>query len=219
LIGRGLNGLGNVAIAEGDLDRAAPLFEELLTLSRKTNNRQAIAIAVNNLGIVAAQQGNLARAEALLEESLALDRERGDKNGIAYSLINIGGLLVARGDTVRAVRFLQDGLTAGLEIGLKDFLVAEGLAGLGAAVGATGRPEQAARLFGAADALVEAIGTMLDPILPAAHERAVTSARDALGKEAFVTAHAAGAALSLEEAIAEALALAVAAECAGEAAS
>jgi hypothetical protein len=66
-----------------------------------------------------------------------------------------------------------------------------------------GRAEQAARLLGAAAASRERIGMLLPMRVPAAGdvEAAVAATRATLGEAAFV----AGQALSLEEAIAEAL--------------
>jgi hypothetical protein len=75
------------------------------------------------------------------------------------------------------------------------------LAGLAVAYG---EPEQAARLFGAAAALREAIGVVLRPVVHADYERAEAVARTALGDTAFAAAREAGHALSLEQAIAEA---------------
>jgi hypothetical protein len=71
---------------------------------------------------------------------------------------------------------------------------------------AEGWPERAARLLGAADALRDAIGAPLPPVYRAAHEHDMATARTALGDAAFAAAWAAGRALALEQAVAEALA-------------
>ena len=78
-------------------------------------------------------------------------------------------------------------------------------AGLSAAMG---QPRQAARLFGAmAIWREEAITALrLDRDDTARYERDLAAARAALGDDAFAVAWAAGAALTLEEAVAEALA-------------
>jgi hypothetical protein len=68
--------------------------------------------------------------------------------------------------------------------------------------------EQAARsalLGGAAEALREALGAALHPVLHAGHKQAVRAMRDALGEAMFAATWAAGRALSLEEAVAPAL--------------
>jgi hypothetical protein len=68
------------------------------------------------------------------------------------------------------------------------------------------QPERAARLFGAAEALHEAIGKPLPPFLRADYDRDVAAVHAQLDDATFDAAWAAGQALSLEQAIAEALA-------------
>jgi hypothetical protein len=80
------------------------------------------------------------------------------------------------------------------------------LAGLGSAAALGGAPERAARLWGAAERLREAIGCRPAPAARATYERALAAARAQLGEEAFAAAWAAGGALTLEQAIDEALA-------------
>lgn len=71
-----------------------------------------------------------------------------------------------------------------------------------------GQAEQAARFFGAAEALRERHGLALVPVERPRLERAMAPARARLTRAAFAAAFAAGRALPLEEAIAEALAVA-----------
>jgi hypothetical protein len=72
-------------------------------------------------------------------------------------------------------------------------------------VGLAGQPLRAARLFGASDALFEAIGQVRDPAFAAAYERFVADVRAQVDAAAFAAAYAAGQALTLEQAIAYAL--------------
>ena len=67
---------------------------------------------------------------------------------------------------------------------------------------------EAARLLGASERLLQATGAPLHRDVPGAdwHERAISMARATLGPLAFEQARAAGRALSLEEAVNEALA-------------
>jgi hypothetical protein len=71
---------------------------------------------------------------------------------------------------------------------------------------ARGQPQRAARLFGAAAALLDALGAVLDPVDRAEYDRGVSAVSASLGQHAFGAARAAGRLLSLERAIAEALA-------------
>ena len=63
-------------------------------------------------------------------------------------------------------------------------------------------PHNAARLFGAADAIRQRTGQARFPVYQAGYDAAVTAVRDALGQQDFDIAWAEGAALSTEEAIA-----------------
>ena len=60
----------------------------------------------------------------------------------------------------------------------------------------------AARLWGAAEALRDALGTPIFPIYRAEYEHAVTAARDTLGAQAFTAAWAEGGSLTPEQAVA-----------------
>jgi hypothetical protein len=69
------------------------------------------------------------------------------------------------------------------------------------------QPARAAHLFGAASALREALGAPLPPPDRPTYDCALESARGQLGKQAFATAWAEGQAMTLEQAIAFALAV------------
>jgi hypothetical protein len=84
-------------------------------------------------------------------------------------------------------------------------VAAECLTGLAITVGMLGHTEQTTRLLGAAEAIQEAVTIHLIP--PPDYERTVTMMREALGEAAFAAVWDTGRALTLEEAVTEALAL------------
>ncbi len=84
------------------------------------------------------------------------------------------------------------------EIGDKE-LIASGLEGLASVVAVQGESAWAARLWGTAEAMREAIGAPLQPIERADYEHAVAAVRDHLGEEAFASAWAAGRAMTPEQ--------------------
>ena len=69
-------------------------------------------------------------------------------------------------------------------------------------VAAQGEPAWAARLWGAAEALREAIGTPLPPVECADYEAAIIAARTSLGENAFTIAWAQGRTMTPEQALA-----------------
>jgi DNA-binding CsgD family transcriptional regulator len=79
-----------------------------------------------------------------------------------------------------------------------------GIAGMAAHLGWS---EQAARLFGAADALFERLGTSIWPVDKVDYDRNLETARSLLGEDAFAAAFTAGRALTLQQAIAAASAV------------
>ncbi|MGH2601604.1 MAG: ATP-binding protein, partial [Dehalococcoidia bacterium] len=83
--------------------------------------------------------------------------------------------------------------------------VASSLQGMASVAAADGEAARAATLCGAADALRTALGVQLPAASRAKFDEALAVARAALGEDEFTAAWAAGQALSLEEAVAEAL--------------
>ena len=198
--------LGSLAFRQGDDDRATALFEEALTLWRELGDKQGIALALLNLGGAVQQRGDLERATALYAQALPLLEEIGDRRGIAVALLDLGRVARAQGNQARAAALLTDGLDLCRETGDRAELAAclEGLAGVATALG---RAAAAGRLFGAAEALREAIETPLPATYRADYERDVAAARAQLPGDAFATAWAAGRGRPLEQVILEAGAL------------
>jgi len=146
----------------------------------------------------------VARATALSEEALTLSRRAGELQAEVNTLCILGQLARQGGDLATAFALQRQGLALARERA-DPRCVADTLEYLVNVVGAAGHGEQAARLLGAATALREAIGAPGPSVERAMTEQAVAGARGALGEEAWAAAFAAGQAMTLEEAIAEAL--------------
>ena len=67
-----LEGMGWLAQKRGDVDRARATYEEMLELSRKSNDGGTVATALNSLGTLAASTGDNAQAKRYLEENLSV---------------------------------------------------------------------------------------------------------------------------------------------------
>ena len=175
-----------------------------------------LALVLNNWAALLKEQGEHERARALYEESLALKRELGDRLEIALSTNNLGKLARLQGDYGRAAALHTESLALRRELGDR-WGTAICLNDLALLAQAKGDAERAARLWGAAEALRESIGCPLPVEDRAAHVEGVAAARTSLGEAAFGGAWSAGRALSLEQAIAEALAASEAAPAAKDA--
>ena len=201
------NGLGILATHQGDLARAGARYAESLALMREAGDRRGIGRA-RNLGDAAVYQGDLERAAASYAEALALYRQVGDRGAspspsATWGRWRGGGARWPRPRRSCARRWRSPGswaTRAGAPRGLEQLAATAGVAGQGA---------RAARLLGAAAALREALGAPQPPQERTDTEQAVAPARAALGEEAWAAAYAAGRALTLEQAIAEALARAM----------
>jgi predicted ATPase len=196
-----LNILGELAAEGGDLDRQRELYEQSLALRRELGDRRLIANSVLTLGSVELTNGGYERATELLREGLTLAKELQDTWSMSLALINLGRVALQNGGgTAEAVGLFRDALELAKQRGDKR-VAAECLQGIAAAAAANGEAAEAARLFAAAEALLESIGAH-----PSALERAIAAhfvplVRDTLGEERAEAEWAAGRALAAEQAI------------------
>lgn len=119
-----LNLTGNLAMAQGDYDRADSALSQYLDLSRSLGSRPGIAAALGNLGNVAFDRGDLDRAEELHGQSLELCRELGNRSGIAGTLRSLGNAALERGDLDRAEELHEQSLALEQEMGSRDGIAA-----------------------------------------------------------------------------------------------
>ncbi|HEV2072350.1 MAG TPA: tetratricopeptide repeat protein [Thermomicrobiales bacterium] len=191
--------LGDVAEAETTLAEARDLAQEL------GNPSITIGLLMSE-GNWALESGDHERAVACLEEALALSRAVGDRRSEGSALAGLAEVARRRGIALEATDRFRQALTLMSELENKDGVgyVLNALALLSLE---TGRLAPAARLLGAAEKLRESLGIVPAPIERPELERANAALRADLGEDIYAGAHAAGAALSLEKAIAEALAV------------
>jgi predicted ATPase/DNA-binding SARP family transcriptional activator len=195
-----LNSLAAIARERGDGEAARALFEEAVALGRRLGDRKRLADPLSNLGVVALDAGDLERAQELFDESLAIDREHGNEWGLALNLGNLGVLALERGELDESRRLLADSLVRLRQLGDRWALLQalDRVAGLAAA---DGDPGLAARLAGAGAARRQELGEPLTVAERAVVERHLAPAATALGDEVFARVQAAGAALTLDEAL------------------
>jgi predicted ATPase/DNA-binding CsgD family transcriptional regulator len=160
------------------------------------------AFILNRLGHEAYELGAWTRAEAVLEEALERWRSLGNPWGIGVVLGKMADVAQARGDDERAAALYRESLDFWQGQG-SELITVEILTGL-ARLAAKNQPEHAVRLFAATQAVQTQVGITPAPALRAKNERALASARSALGEEAFAAAWAAGEELPLQRAAAEA---------------
>jgi predicted ATPase/DNA-binding SARP family transcriptional activator len=194
-----LIGVGVMAYYQSDYTSAHAFIEESLVIWREIGDRRGIALSLHILGYVAEKQGDYATARDYQEQSLVICREIGDRHGIAASFHNLGNVAEKQGDYATARDYQERSLALCREIGNR-LSIAYGLEGFAVLASTQEQPEQAARLWGAAEALREEIGVPLPPNEHEEYDRQVSQVRAALGAKAFAAAWMEGRAMSWEQA-------------------
>ena len=198
--------LGGVRVNQGRYDEAAALFAANEAALRDAGDESWLGHASFHLGLIAWVQGDDARARSRLRDAVErFDRSRAPANAID-PLRYLGLLACAAGDLDEAAvwfgeeltRLRQEGNRAAIAVGLADVATL-------AAARETWQP--AARLFTAAEALLQTEAAAFS--LPARdhYERAHARVREALGDAVYQATAVAGRELTLEEALAEASAV------------
>ncbi|HEY8598404.1 MAG TPA: helix-turn-helix domain-containing protein [Thermomicrobiales bacterium] len=194
-----------VAGGQGDLVRAAAYAEEAARLTRELGDDRGTGLTLVNAGLVAATAGDSTHADTVLARAEALLRRVGAPWDLAYAL-NVRALLAQLGgDAAGTVGLLRESIALSRSIGDTADLYF-GFVGLAGALATLGRGRPAARLFGAAEALREWTGVAMPSAASrAAYEQQLAALRAQLDAATLADEWAAGRAMPLDAAIAEAL--------------
>ncbi len=190
-------------LSGSDLAQAQALAEQSQGLLQAVGDEAFKPYVLNLLGQMRLQQPEQNPAREKFAESLATLKERSeDQLATAEALIGLARVVAFQGEVEEARALYQESLDlVARTTGSKEFIPAclEGLAGVAVA---QGEPAWAARLWGAAEALREAIGTPLPPVERADYEAAIKAALTSLGENAFTIAWAQGRTMTPEQALA-----------------
>jgi tetratricopeptide (TPR) repeat protein len=199
-----LNNLGLLANREGNDAMARSLHDQSLAIKRELGDRWGVAQSLNNMGISARGQRDFAAARAYHEEALAIWRDLGDQAGCVWSLHYLGAVALAEADMDAAGTAYRECLVMSNTLGDRAG-VSTSLEGLASIAAAQGRAERALRLVAAANGIRAAAGALRSAAASENLERRLASAREALGAMAAREAQAVGRAMSLEDAVVDAL--------------
>jgi predicted ATPase/DNA-binding SARP family transcriptional activator len=137
---------------DGDVPQARRRFHEAEPLCRALGDPWLMSEIVYHLGLVSSVEGHSDVAEILFVESIQLSRELGDRRGLCTTLCYLAQVRLRQGDHEAAQRQFMEGLALSIEVnsirGIEGVL--EGMALLAQA---QRKPQRAARLLGAAEAL------------------------------------------------------------------
>jgi len=198
-----ISNLVNVLRMQKEHEAARALAQVGLASSRASGDRWNEAAFLYLLGQTAWDGGDMCGAHRLNEQSLEISRELRMPDWQFWALLELGALAVVHGDAELGRQYVAEAFDISRRLGHHE--------GVGECFGAAamlasyaGHPDKAARLWGAAD-------TLLQSYLPiwVLHRSEVvryrTRCRELLGDAAYEAATAAGRALSREAAIDEAL--------------
>jgi tetratricopeptide (TPR) repeat protein len=185
---------------QGDFERAKRLATEALELDRRTGNRREEAMALNVLGVVAFNEADPEKGLRLSLESAAVSESLGFSWFRGVTLLGASELLIAANDPEAAIPVFVDGLDTLLSV--QDRINLANALAAGAAIAAMlGRAEQAGTLWGGLEAAAEreprgSTTASMDGYRPYVER---------VQGEEFEAGRKRGRALTLEEAVREAL--------------
>jgi DNA-binding CsgD family transcriptional regulator len=201
-----LGNLGYAVLHGGFRERVPAFVEEGEALMRGDLDGHPRAFLRLILASAPIEEGDLDSAVSQLEESLALCRELGDMRVAAISLHTLGMIELLRGNLDRGAATLEEGARITRELKDRPGIAYHAWA-LGEVNALRGRPVRAARLWGAAEALREQMGTYLSQfdLAQSRYEQGLADVRAALSEASFDAAWAEGRTMTSEQAIEYAL--------------
>jgi predicted ATPase/DNA-binding winged helix-turn-helix (wHTH) protein len=192
--------LGMLRIECGDLKGAKAFIEESLSIARSMNDRPHISLRLTGLGEIARTQGDYEAARKFYEEALILAREESSKYYIAIHTSNLAYTTCLLGDYPSAIVYTLECLEVTEDLGDKRNMgITLSICAALAVVG--GKMEKAARLWGAAQGVFDAIAFKLVKVDQEFNERYTSEARAAIGDEAFEATFEKGRSMPLKEAM------------------
>ncbi|GAC1469082.1 MAG: hypothetical protein PVSMB7_17890 [Chloroflexota bacterium] len=200
-----LVGLARVALREGDYPAVRQFSEEGRHIAQSASLRAAEIWPLHLLAAVTQMEGDYDGARNLYRQSLCLNRHLGNAGLVALELGNLGFVELLDGRPECASPFLQEALTLARDQG-NARQIPYCLMGVAGVAAEAGDSVEAATLLGAAQALLESGGVVLDPPDQPVFDLCMSAVRRDLDDQAFVTAWTAGRGLSLDTATARALA-------------
>jgi predicted ATPase/DNA-binding SARP family transcriptional activator len=196
-----LNNLGRTAHREGDLIFARKCYEESQAFYKLMKDWSKAAIVLTNLGVTADELGDFAGARAAYEQSLMIFRELGIRHELGTLLYNLGESMLRGSNHPDAERYFHESIRELLAQGDLASL-ATPITSLGTIAFRSGELTRALRLYGAAEALSELYGRVLNSNYTRAIGSEIAAIKSQLPNYDFEAAWQFGRSLSLDQAVA-----------------
>jgi predicted ATPase/class 3 adenylate cyclase len=199
-----LNLLGQAGMKTDDYNTNRSLLSEGIAISEELHDRRMVGIALMNLGELARLHGRYSDSIPIYRNSIGIFTETGERSSLAGCYHNLGHSLLREGQDLESKRSFVKALNILKELG-EQTGAASCLAGLAGVAQSQGEPERAAKLLGAAEAILERNGARLDPLDSTEFERYLSMAKGRLGPERFLAEEKVGREMTFEKAIEYAL--------------
>lgn len=202
-----LTGLARIALRSGnaaDIKEARWLCREALTITEGTDDRTGRSNALHVLGVAAQMAGDFAEAKELMSKRVALARDTGNLATVSSEAGNLSMVERQLGNLDEAESLAREALDIDHKRG-DEWAMPYKISGLAAVATDRGDFERAAKLVGAAEAMMGREGADWPPDERPHYERMLTRIPRALGEEEFERVRAIGRGMSNDEAVAFAL--------------
>jgi predicted ATPase/transcriptional regulator with XRE-family HTH domain len=184
--------------------QAKAWLDEALALTRQSCDINLEVYALIVLGEVARATGDYVTAKKAYEDSLPLARQAGNRWREMALLANFNVIYAHENDYSRAYDFARQTLQLALELD-STYMIGDSLNIIAGAIGQLGQSENAVRLYGAAEAVLEQLGARLQIADLADYERGLTAVKALINPAHFDALWAEGRGMSMEQAIQYAL--------------
>jgi predicted ATPase/transcriptional regulator with XRE-family HTH domain len=202
-----LNALGRIVRFDNDATRSIAYLHQSLALFREIGDQSGMLWPLLGLADAAQLNGDYDRAKALLDEAITISRRLDHNRHLAWALNNLGDVVLYHGNTEQAHALFTESLALFQAFDQLGGII-QCLLGLAGVASATGQGQRAARWCGTAEALLESFDSSIEeqPLDDRVHyDRTIAAIRAQLDEATFAAAWAAGRALTMDEAIAEAM--------------
>ena len=183
--------------------------EEGLAIFRELDDRPGVAYLLNIKGELARLAGDYDQAQKVYEESLTISRETGEIYRQLALEANLGYIAYRKGDYERARDLAASCMKLRLEVGEKPWEMPwpfNELFGIAGPLGMLGESEKAARLLGASTALMDMVASKYQPSDMPEVAKYIADVQELMDEASFKAAWAEGETMTMEEAVAYALA-------------
>jgi non-specific serine/threonine protein kinase len=195
--------LGAIASAQGEAERAEGYLQKAVAASREMKSLRNLFYDLSASGDHAHRVGHYEQMEAFFREAQEVSEKIGLRNGTVWCLHHLGVAVRRQGQLQRAIHLTSKSLEYAREYDFAE-LVAECIASLAGLALDFGRLQESSRWMAAVEAQQGKL--FVGPICELELQRDTAQVRALLGEEAFQAALLEGRALTLDQAVEEALA-------------